>query len=82
MQVKREIVGVLPFKEFAILEWLWVSVDDNFSTIEWEFEALMVGGWNKLSRMDPWMTKNDVIWEVKVQDVTCCLHNCRTHLKR
>lgn len=40
--------------------------DCNFSTIVREIKALMVSGWNGLNEMDPWMTKEDVIGEIKV----------------
>lgn len=46
------MIGFLPFKKFAILEGLWFSVNGNLSTIEWEFKALVIGGWDDLNGMN------------------------------
>ena len=38
-----------------------------------KFDALMICGWNNLHGMNPWVTKEDVIWKVKINYMTKCL---------
>lgn len=60
------MVGVIPLNKIVILEVLQFSGDGDFSIIEGEFEALVIYGWNVLSGVDPWVTKENIVWEIKV----------------
>jgi len=37
-----------------------------------KFDALMICGWSGLHGMNPWVTKEDVVWKVKINYVTEC----------
>lgn len=76
------MVGVLSIKKFAILKGLRVHMDGDLSTIQWKFKALMVCGGDDLNGVDQWTTKDDLIRKLKVQNLTSCIHNSRSHLKR
>lgn len=42
----------------------------------------MVGGWDDSNGMNPWLAKENIIWEIKVIELICCIHHCKVHLKR
>ena len=42
-------------------------MDGDFSAMLQKFEALMICGWDGLHGMDPWVTEEDVKWQVKIK---------------
>lgn len=80
--VEWTIVGLLPFKKFTILEGLQVSENGDFSIFEGELKAFVICGWDNLNGVNPWATKENIVWEINVQDLRWCIHYCRAHLKR
>ena len=47
-------------------------MDGYLSAIMQKFDALMLCGWNDLHGMNPWVTKEDVIWKVKINYMAKC----------
>ena len=41
-------------------------MDGYLSAIMQKFDALMICGWNGFHGMNPWVTKENFIWEVKI----------------
>ena len=48
-------------------------MDGYLSAIMWEFNTLMICGWNGLHGMNPWETEEDVVWKVKINYMEKCL---------
>ena len=41
-------------------------MDGDLSVVMQKFDTLMICGWDDLHGMNPWVTEQDVIWEVKI----------------
>ena len=48
-------------------------MDGDLSAIMQKFNALMICGWNGLHGMNPWVTEEDVIWEVNINYMVDCV---------
>ena len=57
-------------------------MDGYLSAIMHKFDALMVCGWNGLHDMNPWATKKDVIWKVKINYMVECFLSGRANSDR
>ena len=47
-------------------------MDGYLSALMHKFYALMVCGWYGLHGMNPWVTKEDVKWEIKINNMAYC----------
>ena len=45
-------------------------MDGDFNAMMQKFMALMICGWDGIHGMDPWTTKEDVEWQVKINNMT------------
>ena len=49
-----------------------ICMDSYLCDIMQKFDTLMVCGWNNLHGMNPWTTKEDVVWKVKINYLARC----------
>ena len=47
-------------------------MDGYLSAIMQKYDALMICGWNRFHGMNPWETKEDVVWKAKINYMEEC----------
>jgi len=72
----------MAFQETAVLEGVGIDIDSYICAIVRELEALMECRGDHLHGMDPWAAEKNVIWEIKIKDLTFCFHYLLSHLNR
>lgn len=66
----------------AILKGVKITNDCDFNSIVRKLHTLMVCGWNGFHGVNPWLPKDQVVWQFKIQDLECGIQYCWSNFDR
>ena len=78
----KEMILIRGFNCIAIGKGFKISMKGYLTIMMHKFDALMICRWNDLHDMNPWATKEDVIWKVKINYMVECFLSGRADSNR